>query len=241
MIITIGRDQATMKMAYTISDSMPPMSVKGAMVNNTVSRNHCELNFIDGQIALRNLSPRNVTWVDGAAVEVAGVRMGQRVELGYDHFLLDWSMVDLLLAEWKKKQPREVDITHLEQVWNDYHAALGRLQSSQAMLNVYRGGVPLLTIGGVAVIQLGRAGDSDFSGMMPLIYGAAAILMALFFVKSFRDAKRIPREREELQKQFLQDYTCPNDDCRYFFGYQPYDVIRANMTMCPKCKAKLIK
>lgn len=243
MKITIGRDSATQKLAYN-TDTTPKISCQGGNVNNAVSRCHCIIT-IDGKgkMHIANMSPRNVTWVNGLAIEAATVDYGDRVELGNGHYPLDWETIKQIRAKAEKSKPKVSDIRHLEKVWNDYHEATAKLQRSQTMINVYRGGIPLLTIGGVALSMLASKNnpDSNFASLMPAIYAVAAVLMAAFFAKSFIDAKRMPKKRDELNKKFIHDYTCPTPGCNYFFGYQPYDVLKSNIDICPKCKAKLKK
>ncbi len=247
-----------------MTDTTPAVTVKGGVVAMSVSRQHCQLT-IDayGGMSIRNLSPHNVTWVDGLPIEETVIALGQRIELGYEHVPFDWSLVktvqDRLPASSTRPNPRpnpgpnpgptpgpkpgqkEYDISHLEMVWNAYHANKEALARKQAMVNVFRGGIPMLTLGGAAVgFVLGRDNEA-IQGAMPLIYTVAVVLSAVFLVIGFRYAKEMPQKREALNKKFLHDYTCPGEGCHYFFGFQPYDVIRVNVDVCPKCKARLKK
>ena len=97
----------------------------------------------------------------------------------------------------------------------------------------------ILTIGGVALGFIINKDGKGTGAHMIVIYAVALILMVLLFVKSFMDARRIPKQKEELNKRMLHRYACPK--CHYFFGFQPYDVIRTNLDACPKCKVKLKK
>jgi len=189
---------------------------------------------------LTNQKSNNVTWVNGMAIESCNVTTRDRVELGGSHYPLDWVAVTTLLDTMKKETPRELDIRLLENVWKKYKRDSDALQYSQMMTNVLRGGLPILTIGGVAAgYMMNKGGSRMVSGQMKYLYVVALLLMVVCFVKSFLDARRIPKKREELNKKMLHDYSCPH--CHYFFGYQPYDVIKANLDACPKCKSKFKK
>jgi hypothetical protein len=189
---------------------------------------------------LINQKSNNVTWVNDMAIESCNVTTHDRVELGGNHYPLDWAAVTNLLESIQKETPKELDIRPLEGVWKKYKKDSDALQYSQMMTNVLRGGLPILTIGGVAAGYIvSKDGSHGPSGQTKILYVIALVLMVVCFIKSFFDAKRIPKKREELNKQMLHDYCCPQ--CHYFFGYQPYDVIKANLDTCPKCKNKFIK
>lgn len=237
MKITIGRDQTTNILLYTVAGQKPTVA-KGAQVSNSVSRQHCELEISeDGNILIRNLKPQNTTWVEGMPVSSLHIKDNARIELSYERWPVDWGIIHSLMD---KAMPKVYDISHLEQVWEEYSEELARLQRTQTMVSVYRGLIPVLTIGGSALIGVyaQKNPDSHISDLQPIVYSLAGILMVLFFVKSFIDAKRIPQKRKELQDGLIGKYSCPC--CDYFFGYQAFNVLKVNNKgVCPSCKAKL--
>ena len=70
-----------------------------------------------------------------------------------------------------------------------------------------------------------------------LLYGAAIILAAVFFVYRIRNAGENVLKIKELDDQFHKDYVCPNPDCRRFLGNVPYDDLVKQTKSCFVCKA----
>ncbi len=249
MKITIGRNAQTNYLTL-VTDTKPVVTVKGGLVAMSVSRSHCELTIDPyGGMSIRNLSGHNVTWVDGLPIEETVIAWGQRIELGYERVPFDWKLVQAVQSRVPKPTPKptpkpdqkEYDISHLKQVWETYHAAKEKLQREQTIINLLRGGVPILTLGAMAIsYTMGRENEA-VQELLPPVYVIAVILNVLLLLKCFRDTKAMPKKRENLNKKFLHEYTCPGEGCHYFFGFQPYDVIHVNVVTCPKCKARLKK
>ncbi len=265
MKITIGRNAQTNYLTL-VTDTTPAITVKGAIVAMSVSRKHCELTIDPlGGTSIKNLSPHNVTWVDGLPIEETVVSWGQHIELGYERVPLDWKTVSAVLNRAlnppmptpqpvPKPTPQPVpkptpqpspkpgqttqDISHLKQVWENYHAAKEKLQREQTIVNLLRGAVPILTLGAIAISYTVGRDNEEVQCILPPIYVIAVLLNILLLIKSFRDVKVMAAKREALNKKFLREYTCPSKGCHYFFGFQPYDVIRVNVSACPKCKTK---
>lgn len=237
MQLVIGRDKATSKLAITV-DSKTYMWGTDGIVPATVSRQHCMLVTEDGiNMKIKNLKQQNVTWVNGLAIDSCTTKRGKdRIELGVDRFLLDWNAVNEVMQAVDKSKPKEIDISHLGKIWDNYHYNINKMQKHQAFINAYRAGVPLLTIGGVAAAYF--MGDKT-NGMMPVLYVIAAVIMCLFFIIGIIDASRNPKLKEKLNRDFTKKYCCPN--CHYFFGYQAFDILKNNMDVCPKCRAKIKK
>ena len=239
--ILIGRESPNNRLQLVVGTKATTCGAIGS-VPKDVSRSHCLLTVDDNSqtMKLTNQKSNNVTWVNDMAIESCIVTTKDRVELGSSHYSLDWAAVIALLDATKKSTPQELDIRPLENVWKKYKKDSDALQYSQMMTNVLRGGLPILTIGGVAAGYIMNKGGSRMAtGPMKYLYVAALLLMVVCFVKSFFDARRIPKKRDELNKKMLRDYACPH--CHYFFGYQPYDVIKANLDTCPKCRNKFKK
>lgn len=237
MKITIGRDHATNILTYTVA-GQKPIVVKGARVGNSVSGQHCQLDIDEnGAIVVTNLKQQNTTWVNGMPVASMHINDGVRIELGFERWPIDWTIVHELV---KKAMPKVCDISRLETVWEQYSERLASLQRAQTMVGVYRGVIPVLTIGGGAICGMYAKShpESHIADVQYLVMALAGVLMVLCVFKSFVDAKRIPEKRKKLQKDLITTYCCP--ECGYFFGYQDYSVIRTNSQgACPKCKTKL--
>lgn len=238
MKITIGRDHATNILTYTAAGQRPVV-VRGAQVGNSVSGKHCELDINEnGDIVVRNLKQQNTTWVNGMPVETMHIGDNARVELGFERWPIDWTIIHDLK---KQVMPKVYNVSYLEQVWEEYSEKLASLQRAQTMTNVYRGAIPVLTIGGGALCRFYAESHphSHIADLQYIIMGVAGVLMVVFCIKGFYDAKRIPEKRKQLQKDLIPKYCCPNPECSYFFGYQDYNVLKANSQgVCPRCKTK---
>ncbi|MBQ8065932.1 MAG: FHA domain-containing protein [Prevotella sp.] len=236
--VLIGRESVKNRLQLSTGNKTEQVGPLGA-VPQSVSKQHCLLT-IDGKVmTITNRNIKNATYVNGIQVESSKVTQADVVELGYGHYVLNWSLVMNFIGKLQDPVSQEVDISGLESVWQSYKHQQDQLQRTQTMTNVLRGGLPILTIGGVALGFIINKDGKGTGAHMIVIYAVALILMVLLFVKSFMDARRIPKQKEELNKRMLHRYACPK--CHYFFGFQPYDVIRTNLDACPKCKVKLKK
>lgn len=237
MRLTIGRNHANNHLQVSI-DGKPFADCKPAVtLSPTASSAHFALDIDKdhGTMTITNLKPANFTWVNGVPVSSCPVTTDMRLALGSDQAPFDWKWLDGILA---KALP--IDIRQLEKVWKRYKKDLDAIQFSQTMVNVLRGAIPILTIGGVAFgFVSGSRSHGETPTYMVVIYITAAVLMIALFIKSFIDAKRVSKKREKLQNQLIHDYVCPK--CGYFFGYQSYDVLRHNLGGCPGCRSSLIK
>ena len=231
--LTIGREESKHRLLFRVGNENVVIST---VVPNSVSRRHCQLTLLDdGKMILQNLSPNNVTWVNDVAIESCGITTADQIQLGYDKFLLDWEWINTVVHRVRSQNPQEVSIKHLEQVYDEYKKELDAIQKSQSRLGVIRGITPVLTLGAVATSMLmGKEWSARYGqGFMMVAYGSAILLTVLVFLKSWFDLSKIPQKKEELNQRFLTKYKCPN--CGYFFGYQPFTVIKANFDRCPKC------
>ena len=238
----VGRENTANRLQL-MADGMAKQYGIAGSVPKSVSKQHCVLT-IDREhnaMSIANHNLKNATYVNGLQVEKMEVTQHDVVELGLEHFRLNWQYVTNFVEEIERRSPGEVDVRHLEAVWLRYKHQQDKLQKSQAMTNVLKGGIPILTIGGIALgLFMSKDGQST-SNQTNILYSIAALLMIVLFVKSLFDAQRLPKEREKLNKEMLKHYVCPKPGCHYFFGFQPYDVIKSNLDCCPKCKSKLKK
>lgn len=236
--VLIGRESVNNRLQLSTGNKTEQVGPMGA-VPQSVSKQHCLLTIDDKGMTITNRNIKNATYVNGIQVESSKVSQADVVELGYGHYVLNWHLVMDFVEKLQGSKPQEVDISGLEMVWQSYKHEQDQLQRTQTMTNVLRGGLPILTIGGVALGFIINKEGKGTGGHMLIIYAIALILMVILFIKSFLDAKRIPEQKEELNKKMLHRYACPK--CHYFFGFQPYDVIKTNLDTCPRCKSKLKK
>lgn len=239
--LTIGRQKPSNVLSVAVNGGKPK-TLASCPVPSCVSGKHCEIVFEDGSgdMIITNCNSQNVTWVNGLPIDKGRITLNDKVELGCNHFPLDWSVVQKEIEEVKKTLPQKIDIRFLKDVWGDYKKQQERMQQSQTFINVARTAIPIITIGGVlAGFVLREKGETGQPPFMMVVYGVAIVILVVLFVKSLWDAHRLPKKREELQQKMIADYCCPK--CHYFFGFQPYNVLEHNLDKCPGCQSKLIK
>lgn len=239
--ILIGREASSNRLQLTLEKKTQAFGPPGS-VPQSVSRQHCTIAIDDTQHTMRITNckeQKNVTFVNGMRIESCQVSTSDTVELGFQHYLLNWEMVMNFVEQNRKKEPETADIRPLEAVWDNYKRQSDKLMMTEKITNVLKSGIPILTMGGIAAGYLLSKENGSISSLMKIIYPIAILLAIIFFVKSLIDSRNIPKKREKLTKQMIQDYSCPN--CHYYFGGQSYDVIKTNLDTCPRCKAKLIK
>ncbi|MBQ9230682.1 MAG: FHA domain-containing protein [Prevotella sp.] len=221
--ITIGREGKTGKLCISVDDKTTTVG-KNLSVPTGVSRDHIRLMVDDeGQVSLQNLNIENDTFVNGIGVERKRIKEGDRIELGKERYQLSWEILGQII-------PRYVDIKPLEEVWNDYQEQLLKLQIRERRSGVLRSATGLITMGAV-VLSIFTGRDNI---MFLVLYGLAAIISAVFFVKAYIDSAKMPRKQQEIRDSLPKKYVCPN--CGQFLGNQSYEII-SQRTACPHCKA----
>lgn len=228
MEIIIGRDTETSKLSVTIGQQKVLTGTEGS-VPKSVSRSHCKIVInADGTYEVRNMKAQNVTYVNDVPIEVKRVTDKDVVELGDDRYLLDWAMVN----EFK---PKVADIRHLKHVWDDYNKETLSLTVKQNKFNALRTGTGIITM--VAIASGFIIGREESGMLYTILYGLAILLSLTFFIKSYIDASKLPKERMKLTQKFQRDYACPQ--CKRHFA-QPYDQL-ALFDQCPYCRAAFRK
>ena len=225
MEIQIGRDAASSRLMLTINGKKEKAGPSN--VPATVSPEHCLIVVSnDYTIKLKNSDINNYTYVNGQAVEVKTISKGDRIELGCDHYLLEWDTLE-------KHLPPIADIHPLKDVWEHYEQQNIDLQIDERRFNTLRSITGLITMIAI-VLSIATGGRSKWYFVL---YGLAITASLIFFIKAYRDAAKIPQQRKELTKKFQREYTCPH--CGHFLGSQPYEILTQN-SCCPYCKAKFI-
>lgn len=228
MEMTIGRDAATSALNIVVDNIPHPFGAPNS-VPKSVSRQHCTLSINDdGTMRINNLNPNNLTYVNGVAVISKIITRDDKVELGTDHFVLNWEWIE-------QAMPKVADIRPLQTVWENYNKSTRELAQSTQRFQVIRGIVPVFTMSAVLIgyISGGRGGVFYF------IYGLVIALTIIFSYKAWKDIAKNDLRREEIKDRFTHDYCCPQ--CGYFFGFTDYHILSRNMDNCPKCKTKLQK
>ena len=113
MEIIIGRDQQTRQLCI-IKDGNSRLYGQANSVPMDVSRHHISLQPAgSGKWKIKNLNEKNVTFVNGIAVESKTISESDKVELGNSHYLFSWTAL---------QEPKEetIDIRPLKVVWDNY-------------------------------------------------------------------------------------------------------------------------
>lgn len=214
MEIIIGRDIQSGKLSLKVDG-------KGEIQG----QQHCKLTINNGQMRLKNLDVNNYTYVNGQSIESKALTLQDRIELGKDHYLLDWSLLKPYLP---------IDIGPLKLVWEEYERQNLKLQIKERKFNALRSATGLITM--IAIVLSLASGGRNIWYLM--LYAIAIIISVAFFIKAYIDSSKLPQKRQELIKQFQRDYVCPH--CGHFMGNQSYDILAQNGS-CPYCKKQFIQ
>lgn len=228
MEIIIGRNQNTRQLAI-IKDGVEKNFGHANSVSMDVSRHHISLVPAgNGKWRIKNLNERNVTFVNGIAVESKTISENDKVELGNSHYLFQWSA----LSEPKTES---IDIRPLKYVWDEYN-------QRNIELKVRKKNIGLLSSIPIGFTMLGGliAGvASDEIKPYAYVFTAIALVVMVYgFYRRFTDDSI--SEEEEIKKDFQRRYICPNPQCAHFMGFQDYDILVQNNS-CPYCKMKYKK
>lgn len=226
MEIIIGRDQNTRQLSV-VKDGSPKLYGQPNSVPMDVSRHHISLQPAGiGKWKIKNLNEKNVTFVNGIAVESKTISENDRIELGNSHYLLSWSA----LSEPKVET---VDIRPLKKIWKEYDEQKFDAQIAERKFNAARSATGIITMLAIACsIILGH-------GPIYIILYALAIGISLAFTYlAYKKSTEVPKQQRELTKRFQQTYVCPK--CGHFMGFQDYDIL-IQSDACPYCKTKYKK
>ena len=225
MTITIGRYLKNSRLKLVCEGKTYLYGLPNS-VPESVSPSHILLECENEMFRVKNLDINNFTYVEGRGVESKNISRGDRIELGQDHYVVDWKAIDEVI-------PPVADIRPLKKVWNDFDAHRLDQQIADRRFNSLRSATGLITMAAIALSMLtGRQ-----SAWFVLLYVIAVLVSVAFTIKAYKDASAIPVKTKELNQQFQKKYVCPN--CGHFLGNQPYDILSQNVC-CPYCKRKFV-
>ena len=223
--IIIGREPTSGKLLLSSVGKNATYGEEGS-VKESVCEQHCRIDIEGKDIRIKNLDLNNYTYVNGRAVESKTISRNDKIELSKDRYPLLWQAIDAFI-------PPEADISPLQKVWEEFDNQNIKLQIDERRFNSIRSATGLVTMIAIALsILTGRQ-----SVWYLVLYGVAILASFYFAVKAYRDASKIPNKRNDLNRQFQRDYTCPH--CGHFMGNQSYEILAQNQH-CPYCRAKFI-
>lgn len=226
MDIIIGRNPTTRQLNIIKNGKTTIFGTAGSVAMD-VSRQHISLQPIgSGKWQLKNLNERNVTYVNGIAVESKVVNESDKVELGQSKYLLQWSA----LSEPKVET---IDIRPLKRIWEEYDEQRMEHQIAERKFNAARSATGIITMLAIACGILLGHGPAYLT-----IYAIAIGISLVFTIMAYQKSSEVPRRQREMNKEFQKRYICPK--CGHFMGFQDYEVLVQN-DGCPYCKTRYKK
>ena len=192
-----------------------------------VSRHHISLQPAgNGKWQIKNLNERNVTFVNGIAVESKTISEQDKIELGNSHYLFQWDAL---------QEPKEetVDIRPLKRIWDDYDSKRLELQIAERKFNAARSAVGIVTMLAIACSFILGHGP-----VYLVLYAVAIGISIVFAVQAYNKSEEVPMRQKDMNKDFQRRYVCPK--CGHFMGFQDYDILTQS-DACPYCKTKYQK
>lgn len=226
MEIIIGRDQNTRQL-NVVKDGKSRLYGQPNSVPMDVSRHHISLQPAgNGKWQIKNLNERNVTFVNGIAVESKTISESDKIELGNSHYLFSWSAL-------QEPKVETVDIRQLKRVWDEFNNANIEIRKRQKNIGLLASiPIGITMLGGL----LSGVAPDDLKPFAYVFTAIALIVMLYGFYRRFTDNSI--EEQEEIKKTFQRRYVCPK--CGHFMGFQDYEILTQS-DACPYCKTKYQK
>lgn len=222
-----------------------PKSVSRCVPDEGVAHLSISVND-EGVITAKNLKSQNVTYVEGTEIVSKILLNDAEIELGLDKYPIKLSSIlsvaeKIVEASEPTKIP-EFNISHLEDVWNNYHNNCIELQKRTRKQNV-QGRIPMFfTMGAGALSSIAFAcgwGD-EVKIICVILTVIGLLLMGYTFLKSKNDTSI--EDRERFTDEFQENYICPNPKCGKYLGSYSYKLMKRQYSMsCPHCKCKFVE
>lgn len=226
MEIIIGRDQQTRKLCV-VKNGVSVLYGQQGSVPMDVSRQHISLEALgNGKWQIKNLNERNVTYINGIAIESKTISENDKVELGSSRYQFPWTSII-------EQEEEMCDVRSLKNVWEDYDRQCMELDIAERKFNAARSAAGVITMLAIACSLILGHGP-----VYLLLYALAIGISIVFAVKAYNNAATVPYRRKEIKKEFQRKYVCPK--CGNFMGFQDYELL-SQKTSCPNCRTKFKK
>ena len=226
MEIIIGRNQNTRQLTV-IKDGAEKNYGQANSVPMDVSRHHISLVPAgSGKWKIKNLNERNVTFVNGIAVESKTISESDKVELGNSHYLFSW-------AALQEPKVETIDIRHLEKIWNWYETTQLEMRESERRIQNNQKLASVLSSCGILFVFVEGLGFLRY-----ILMGLSIMITIYLWYRGNNSDSSLNIKLNDLSKEFRKKYTCPK--CGHFMGNTPYDVLIQN-DGCTNCKTKYKK
>lgn len=226
MEIIVGRNQNTRQLTV-IKDGVEKNYGQANSVPMDVSRHHISLVPAgSGKWKIKNLNERNVTFVNGIAVESKTISESDKVELGNSHYLFSW-------AALQEPKVETIDIRHLEKIWNWYETTQLEMRESERRIQNNQKLASVLSSCGILFVFVEGLGFLRY-----ILMGLSIMITIYLWYRGNNSDSSLNIKLNDLSKEFRKKYTCPK--CGHFMGNTPYDVLIQN-DGCTNCKTKYKK
>lgn len=239
MEIIVGREEGAVSPGLSIKNGSSIIKYgEPGSVPKTVSRSHARISEGgDGSITVALVAEKNVLYINGIEYTEKKISDSDLVELGPDRYVLDVKGV-IAAAKAKpqqksapgKQEAKEVDITHLKKIFEDYSSEKSRLQIRERKINAYSALPSVLSMTSIALAFV--FGDTVRIVMIAL----AVIMIVAFAVIRVKLASKVPQMQQELTDKFEDMYVCPNPECHHFLGQKKYKMLVQD-GQCPYCRS----
>lgn len=229
MEILIGRENTNhRRLQITVGDIVKLYGEPGS-VPKSVSRRHCKLIVAAEKCMIESLTDCNSIYVNGKEVLSKYLKKGDKVQLGEDHYELDWEVImDLCLNALNG-----YSLAHLKPIWDKYDKEKLSMQIATGRFNAISSATGLLSTAGM-ICSFIPSWPKSIRGICLII---GFVLGGAFMAIRYSNSSKIPLKQRELEQWFHKNYVCPNPKCRRFLGNQPFDDLVKNVG-CPNCKSK---
>lgn len=228
MEILIGRENTNLRrLQISVGDVVKLYGETGS-VPKSVSRRHCKLIVSGEKFMIESLTDGNSVYVNGKEVVSKYLRKGDKVQLGEDHYELDWeAIMDLCLNALNG-----YSLSHLKLIWERYDKEKLKMQINTSRFNAISSIPMILSFGSGALSTV-----PSLAGSASVFRIIAGVLLVLFVIIRIANSSKVPLKQRELEQWFHLNYVCPNPKCRRFLGNQPFEDLVKNVG-CPNCKSK---
>lgn len=227
MEIIIGRNPNTRQLAI-VKDGKQTLYGATNSVPMDVSRHHLSLQPAeDGKWLVKNLNERNVTFVNGIAIESKTISEKDKIELGNSHYLFSWTAL-------QEPKVETIDIRPLKQIWEEYDKGNLALDIAERKFNVIRSATGIISMSAIACAFIFGQGST----LQMVLYGLAIGISVIFFVIAHNKAAEVPLKRREIKDEFERQWICPK--CKRPLNFRSYTILEQN-DACQYCKTKFKK
>lgn len=228
MEILIGRENTNLRRLQLSVGEVVKLYGETGSVPKSVSRRHCKLIVSGERYMIESLIDGNSVYVNGKEVVSKYLKKGDKVQLGEDHYELDWEVImDLCLNALNG-----YSLSHLKLIWERYDKEKLNMQINTSRFNAISSIPMILSFGSGALSAM-----PSLAGSASVFRIIAGVLLVLFVIIRIVNSSKLPLKQRELEQWFHQNYVCPNPKCRRFLGNQPFEDLVKNVG-CPNCKSK---